>query len=784
MRKKISYPFVEQHDSTDCGAACLSMICEYYGLKIPLSTARSLIKVDSNGANILGIIEGAKQLGMIGDALEGTIDELQTELKNNDIVLPIIARIESKGLEHFVVIYKYTNNTFTIGDPSKGIIKLSGEEFYRHWSGHIITFKVTESFKKENKRRGTLSKFFAILLKKKKVLISLYIFSVISIIISLISAFLFGYIVFYAVSENANHEVQIEETNIIIENETDADSESDEEDHQGHSEGLSVPEYILFLVEKAVSKEKLESITEVIDRFISDSNTAVSAIIVAYLVQLLIIIIRNYWVARLSKEIEVPIVTEYFEHLVDLPMESLSSRKTGELISRFSDADRIRDAISKATITLLLDTLIVIFGSAALWSINHKLFFIACVVITAYIIIIFAFLTPVKKINRAYMASNAQMTSYVKESISGIETIKAFSYEAKTKQEAKKLYLELANQAFKGQIIYGIQDSLSGTVANMGIVTILWIGSTFIAGNTLTVSTLFTFYYLFDFFVEPVKNIVELQPTLQTASIAAERLNDIIGVQVEKRCSGYREFVSGDITLENVSFRYGYRDLVLNNISICIPYGKKTAIVGRSGSGKTTLAKLLLGFYIPEAGKITIGGVDINSMNIADIRENIAYVSQDVFFFSDSIINNLRFGKEIEYNEIERVCKHLGIHDFIENTPFGYNTVIEEGGLNLSGGQRQRLGLARALLSKPHIIILDEATSNLDSISESDVLKAIDTLSQNITFIIIAHKLKTIKNCDEIIVLDKGKIVEHGTHSKLVEQQGIYTELYLHFSDL
>ena len=603
----MKYPYVKQHDSADCGAACLSMICEYYGLKISLSVARSLIKVDSNGANILGIIEGGKELGLNGEALKGTFDDLVSELNSKKISLPIIARIDSEGLEHFVVVYKYSNNVFTLGDPEQGIILLSDKDFSKFWAGQIITFEVSDSFVKGNARKGTLSKFFSILFHKKRILAFLYLFSSMSIIISFISAFLFGYIIYFAVyGDGSRNEQYIEKSYSDVNEESNLNLETTE-NHE-HSDGMGIEEYILHLIEGITPEDKFNLFAERIDNFFNNENTTFGVIIVAYLFQLFIILMRNYLVVRLSKEIEIPIVTEYFEHLVDLPMEALSSRKTGELISRFSDAGRIRDAISNATITLLLDTLIVIFGSLALWNINHYLFIISLGVIFAYVIIILLFINPVKKANKLFMESNARMTSYVKETISGIETIKAYSVESKIKERASTLYVDLANRAFRGQIIFGIQDSLSGTAASMGIATILWAGSKLIAGNNLTVSTLFTFYYIFNFFIEPVKNIVELQPTLQTAEIAAERLDDIIGVEVENYNSGNQIFKNGDIIFENVSFRYGYRDLVLKNISIRIPCGKKVAVIGKSGSGKTTLAKLLLRFYQPEEGNISIGG--------------------------------------------------------------------------------------------------------------------------------------------------------------------------------
>ncbi len=307
----------------------------------------------------------------------------------------------------------------------------------------------------------------------------------------------------------------------------------------------------------------------------------------------------------------------------------------------------------------------------------------------------------------------------------------------------------------------------------------MWFGTHLVIKGDITLGTLITFYSLFGYFLEPIQNLIELQPEMQTAVIAADRLNDILDAETEKSNS-QSDFLSlyGNILFDNVSFRYGNRSLTLKNINISINAGSSVALIGESGCGKTTLAKLLMSFYPPECGKIHIGSTDISQLSPIDIRKRIAYIPQEIFLFSDTVKNNLTLSNPlITDEEIEQACRASGADKFIKSLPLGYNTRLGENGHDLSGGQKQRLAIARALLKKPDILILDEATSNLDTISENNIKNTINQL-KNITCIIIAHRLTTIKNCSKIFVMRDGEIVESGTHDELLAANGLYKKFY------
>ncbi len=299
----------------------------------------------------------------------------------------------------------------------------------------------------------------------------------------------------------------------------------------------------------------------------------------------------------------------------------------------------------------------------------------------------------------------------------------------------------------------------------------------------MTLGSLLTFNALLAYFLDPIKNLINLQPTMQTAIVAAERLSEILDLELEKVADENRKLspqsLNYPIRIENLDFRYGTRKLVLENINMTIGTGEKIALVGESGSGKTTLSKLLMNFYPWEKGEIFIGDYNIKDINLESLRNRIAYISQDIFLFSGTIRENLELGNEdATLEDIIEACKLSKADEFINKLPLRYETMLEENGANLSGGQKQRLAIARALLKKPDILIMDEATSNLDSITEKVIEKTINNLSKDITTIIIAHRLSTIMRCDKIFVMEQGKFIEQGTHNQLIQKKGRYYNLW------
>lgn len=711
------YICIRQYDITDCGAACLSSIARYYGLKISLTRIREMAGTDTQGTNAYGLILAAKKLGFIAKGFKASKEELLTDFK-----LPAIANIlVDNKLTHFVVIYSIKNNTIIAADPDKGIVKYTLDEFCSIWTGGLILIEPDENFQKGNHTQNMLLKFVCLLKPLKSTLLGIFAASLIYTALGLLGSF-----------------------------------------------------YIKFLFDDLIKFEDL-----------SDLNRVSMGFVAIFVIQILLNLYRSVLLTRLSISIDKTIMMEYYSYVLKLPMNFFNSRKVGEIISRFLDASKIREAISGATLTIMIDTLMAFAGGIILYLQNPFLFLIAVIVILSYGIIVTCFNVPIKNANRKIMEDNAQLASSLVETIEGVETVKSFCAEEHTVKSTGKKLDKLMVSSFKEAMLQINLSSLTGFIAGLGGIVILWAGAYSVIKGNMSSGQLLAFNALLAYFLSPVKNLIDLQPLIQTAIVASNRLGEILELNTEKdlklETANSPHSLKGDIEFKNVDFRYGTRKLVLKDINMTIPKGKKIALVGESGSGKTTLVRLLMDFYIPEKGDILISGHDIRAIKLDVIRKKIAFVSQDVFIFSGTVTENLCLGIEnVNEHELAHACKIAKAHDFIEELPQKYDTFLHESGANLSEGQKQRIAIARALLKKPDILILDEATSNLDTITENYIQSTLNAFSADITVIIIAHRLSTISNCDKIYVLDKGEIAESGTHAELLAQKGCYYKMWQH----
>ena len=711
----MKYYCVKQHDITDCGAACLATISKQYGLNLSISKIREVAGTDKQGTNAYGMIKAAEQLGFSAKGVKGNQDAFFTEFP-----LPAIAHVVVDGsLLHYVVIHKITKKQIIIADPGKGIVKYTPEEFFKIWTGVLILLVPTSKFQKGNENKGVLSRFFSLMFPQKRLLINIFLSSLIITVFGILTSF-----------------------------------------------------YFRFIMDDIVPNSTRKTLI-----------TLSIGVIVLYIFKAILEAFRNHLMLYLSQKLDIPLILGYYQHVLGLPMNFFGTRKVGEIVSRFMDASKIRDAISSATLSIMIDTLMALVGGIVLFTQNHLLFGIAVVVVALYGVIVFAFNKPVKKINEKQMEDNSQVTSYLVETLNGIETVKAFHAEDKAQAKTDKLFVKLLKSVFKGGMITNAQQTLTGAISTIGGTVILWVGVVSVLNGNMTLGSLLTFNALLAYFLDPVKNLINLQPTMQTAIVAAERLSEILDLELEKVADENRKLspqsLNYPIRRENLDFRYGTRKLVLENISMTIGEGEKIALVGESGSGKTTLSKLLMNFYPWEKGEIFIGDYNLKDINLESLRNRIAYISQDIFLFSGTIRENLELGNEdATLEDIIEACKLSKADEFINKLPLRYETMLEENGANLSGGQKQRLAIARALLKKPDILIMDEATSNLDSITEKAIEKTINNLSKDITTIIIAHRLSTIMRCDKIFVMEQGKFIEQGTHNQLIQKKGRYYNLW------
>ena len=721
----MKYYCIKQHDITDCGAACLATICKQNGYKIGITKIREVAGTDKQGTNVAGVIKAAEQLGFGAKGVKGNKEAFFSEFP-----LPCIAHVIVDGnLLHYVVIHKITKKQVIIADPGVGIVKLTPEEFFGEvyeegkppkyqWSGVLILLVKNEAFKKGDETKGLFSRFFYLLLPQRKLLLHIFVASLVYTILGIIGAFYF--------------------------------------------------------------KELIDSVLP--DGLRKTLMTLSIGVILLNIFKVLLNAFRTHLLLYLSQKLDISLLFGYYRHVIELPMNFFGTRKVGEIISRFNDAGKVRDAISGATLTIMIDTIMAFAGAIILYMQNAKLFGITVIIVVLYGIIVVCFHKWYEKLNRNQMENNSELTSYMVESLNGIQTVKAYNAERKANRETEIRFVKLLRSIFDLTWVSNLQASLKIFVELVGGVIILWVGGVSVIKGEMTIGELITFNSLLAYFLDPVKNLINLQPQMQTAVVAAERLGEILDLEAERTEKEYRKLapasLAGNIKIEKLNFRYGTRKLVLEDINLEIEKGQKVAFVGESGSGKTTLSKLLLHLYSAENGSIIINGNNIEDIRIETLREKIAYIPQETFLFSGSIFENLTLGLDnATMDDIIEASKMAQAHEFINELPLRYETRLEENGANLSGGQRQRLAIARAMLKKPDILILDEATSNLDAITERALDRTIHEFAKEMTTIFIAHRLSTIKNCDKIYVMDKGKIIEQGTHRELIALGGKYAYL-------
>lgn len=710
------YYCIKQHDYKDCGCACLATICKTYGLKYPISKIREIAGTDKEGTSALGIIKASEKLGFSAKGVKAN----KPEDIFSGIPLPAIAHVViDKTMLHYVVIHKVSEKEIIVADPAKGIVKYSPYEFFNIWTGILLLMTPTASFNKGNEVKGVFTRFFDLLKPQKGLLFNIFLASILVTAFGIIGSFYFKFLLDDIVPNNLRESLMV----------------------------FSIG-FILLAIFKVITE--------------------------AFRTQLLI---------HLGQRMDIPLMLGYYDHVVNLPINFFGTREVGEIISRFNDASKIRQAISGVALTMMIDMFMVLIGGFILYYQSSLLFGITIVPLVLYGIIVFAFKSNIEKVNRETMEGNAKLTSYLVESLNGIETIKAFNAENEVNLETEKRFIKFIKAIFKNEYINNIQVSLKSLVKGIFAIVILWIGTLQVLNGKISFGELLTFNALLVYFLNPIENIINLQPTLQTAVVAAERLSEILDLSLEKAEDEHKKInpssLNGKIEFKNVDFRYGTRQLILKNINMIINKGERVALVGESGSGKTTIAKLLLNFYQCEKGEIIVNGYNLLDINVEALRDKIAYISQETFLFNGTIIENLKLGNPyLTYEEIIEACKKAQIHDFINSLPLRYNTLVEENGSNFSGGQKQRLSIARAILRKPEILIMDEATSNLDSITEKAIEKTIHEFSEGMITIIIAHRLSTIMRCDNIYILEKGEIKEQGNHNELLEKQGLYYELW------
>ncbi|KAA1189462.1 type I secretion system permease/ATPase [Pseudohalioglobus sediminis] len=499
--------------------------------------------------------------------------------------------------------------------------------------------------------------------------------------------------------------------------------------------------------------------------------------------------LRNFLLSHTSHRIDVELGARLFRHLARLPMAYFSARQVGQTVARVRELDTIRNFITGAALTLVVDLSFTFVFIAVLWFYSPQLTWIVLGSLPFYVLLS-ALITPVlrERLDLKFRHGAANQ-AFLTETVAGMETVKSQALEPQMQRRWEGQLADYVTAAFRAQNLNNVANQLATLISRMTTLLIIWFGAHAVIAGSLTVGQLVAFNMIAGRVTGPILKLVQLWQDFQQAGISLQRLGDILNTPQEPGATARRSVpgsLQGNVCFSQVRFRY-HPDapLVLDDVSLNIPAGSVVGCVGRSGSGKSTLARLLQRLHVPEAGRVMIDGVDLAMIDTAWLRARVGVVQQDSFLFNRSVRENIAIADTgLPFDRIVEAARMAGAHDFILELSRGYDTVIEEQGANLSGGQRQRIAIARALVSDPSILIFDEATSALDYESERIVQENMGRIARNRTVIVIAHRLSTVRHCDEILVMDAGAIVEQGSHDALLAAGGYYARLHGYQSDV
>lgn len=715
MGQRKEIKLIEQQDQMDCGVACIQMILDFYGTVIPINHLRDLTGTDKEGASALGIKKCLEYLNF--DCIVIEADE--SVWNYPDLSYPLIANIiVDEAYYHYVVIYGKEGEDLLIADPSKGLYRENINLFSKVWTKVLIMAEPKEDYVPQKIKTGGLLSFLPILFKSKKLISLIILLSFIVTILSIVGSY-----------------------------------------------------YLQSVIDNVIPQKNLNLI-----------NILSIGIMINYLIKSLITLIKDNLLNNLGQRMNLEIITNYFHHTILLPMNFFSARKTGDIISRFLDASRIIDALASATLSIFLDvTMFVLVGAVLLYQ-NSTLFLVTILSLPIYLIVILYFTKKFEKANKEQMEMSAVLNSDIIEVLDGIETIKSHQGEQYIISRIDQTLYKFMAKIKIALYLDNVQTSIKTLIDLLTSAIIIWLGAYHILNNQMSLGELITYNSLLVFFTTPLQNIVNLQVKLQTAEIASKRINEVLLVKEEGIDKRGLEIISINegISTSQLNFSYSMKTPILKDINVKIKTNEKVSIVGMSGSGKSTLAKLFVKFYDPSSGNICIDNQDILKISNSSLRKLITYVPQQPFLFSGTISDNLTFGRNrsLTRDEIVEACKIAEILDFINTLPMGFDTVIEEGGVNLSGGQRKRLALARSILSDSQFYIFDEITSEMDSILEKKIVTNLLKLESK-TMIFITHSLNIAKQCDMVYVMRDGEVVESGTHDELIKAKAEYENMWL-----
>ena len=724
---KDSFKCIIQSDSMMCGITCLQMVCKHFGREVSLRTLSKLCVATSEGVSMLGVNEAANKLGLRTMCARTDFDTL------SKATLPCVLHWNQN---HFVVLYKVRKGRiFYVADPGKGLVKYNLEEFGKHWvstasqgeeKGIAMFLEPTLEFyshKVDNEEEDGSPRSFQ---------------------------FLFGYIKQYR-----KYFGQIV-LGLLV----------------GSLLQLILPFLTQSIVDVGIKNQNIGFIWLILlgQLMLTISRTAID-------------FIRRWLLLHISLRINISLVSDFFIKLLKLPMSFFDTKLMGDLMQRMGDHSRVNSFLTQQTLSIVFSLFTFVVFSIVLLSYNWLIFAIFMLGSLLYGGWLALFLRRRKVLDYELFEQQAINNNKTYEFITSMQEIKLQDCEQRRRWEWEDVQADLFGVQMKSLKLQQTQEAGSIFINELKNIVITVVAATAVIHGQLTLGMMLAVQYIIGQLNSPVEQLMSFFYSVQDVKISLERINEIHRMDDENGKQGLETAVKEEnkgIDLKDVNFKYDPHALktIIDDVSLTIPKGKVTAIVGASGSGKTTLIKLMLGYYPVLGGQINIGGTDVNTLNKKWWRKQCGVVMQDGVIFSESIARNIAVDDgEIDKERLQKAAEIACIHDYVLGLPLKYNTKIGRDGVGLSQGQKQRILIARAVYKNPYYIFLDEATNSLDANNERMIVEHLDEFYKGKTVVIVAHRLSTVKNADQIVVLDKGKVVEIGNHESLTAKRGAYYNL-------
>ncbi|MGN0218137.1 MAG: peptidase domain-containing ABC transporter [Bacteroidaceae bacterium] len=715
------FPMEYQMDAKDCGPASLKMVAKYYGRYYSLQYLRDRCGITREGVSMLGISSCAEEIGLRTLALKCSVEQLATK-----VPLPVIIHWNEN---HFVVAYRADRRSVWVADPQKGRVKYTWPEFSKGWympgscKGALLALEPTATFgmtkaEKEHERNS----FYSIL----------------------------RYFLPYR-----RHFLQVFAIMLMV----------------------TMLQGILPFISKAVIDVGINTSDVDFIHIVLAGNICILVSIMVYNV------LRDWLLMHITARVNIALISDYLIKLMRLPVTFFENKLLGDILQRAQDHERIRNFIMNNSLSFLFSILTFVLFSLILLFYNPVIFAIFITGSVLYVAWVLLFLSVRKKLDWQYFELISRNQSYWVETVSAIQDIKIYNYERTRRWKWEEIQARLYHVNKRVLAVNNMQNLGAQFIDSVKNMCITFFCATAVISGDITYGIMISTQFIIGMLNGPLIQFIHFVVSAQYAKISFLRMNEVRQLEDEEDLlsAGGTDILPTrrDITLENVIFQYTANSpVVLNRIYLRIPENRVTAIVGGSGCGKSTLLKLLVRLYKPTYGDIKMGGMNVSAINLRKWRDMCGVVMQDGRIFSDTVRNNIVLDDErVDVNRLVECCRIAQIKDEIEQMPKGFDTLVGERGRGLSGGQRQRLLIARALYRNPQLLFLDEATNALDTINEQKIVQAMNSAFENRTVVVIAHRLSTIRNAHQIVVMDKGKIVEIGNHDTLMKQQGHYYKM-------